>query len=334
MSLTIQNIAPDLAHLFFEENQDFKAFYPEGLEYQVLFTQLTTTIRRRFSILKYGRGHFMRAEINNDKVHLIFVDDYAFSFAYYFCWLKELDYKYRDLIFPHEFITEMSDIDYLLVDQDGNLTKTEAVKLGVSTYTFFLPFPNYFNYDIFLAVKQSNSTKADLLIRFNLLKVKTKTNHNKKWKTTFDPDYHEYYNIFEKDIKNRIGECSEYSCTQFIYIHDYYKSDSEKPANITLTQTLLPYYYSVYDYVKSIDEFILFMRKAIDEHKTLNALSDEIYRHFDSNYPPHMLDATTLKMAKLATEIASQFCYKTPESESQNIYEQIKELHRCRKDIK
>lgn len=111
MPQIIPNIAPALAHLFFEENQDFKPYYPEWVDNHIIFQELSTIKKRRFEVLKFGMQHFMWAEVKNNKVHLIFGDDNTFNFAYYFFTLKELDIKYRELMFPNEFISKFSDTE-------------------------------------------------------------------------------------------------------------------------------------------------------------------------------------------------------------------------------
>lgn len=317
-----------------EENQDFKLYYPDWVEDSIIFKAMSATMKRRFSVLKFGMQHFMRAEVKDGKVHLIFVDDYAYNFAYYFFTLKELDIKYRDLMFPIEFISNSSDIEYFRVDQNGELYQIESHNFGFSHYTFYFTLTDNAEFEVVLAVMFRDSSKANLLIRFNLENCKTKTAHYEKWKKTFDKEFHEYFSIYSESLKYKTRECFSYDFIAPVYIKDHFKQKYGEPVRITLTQKLFPYRSYIVEYVKSDEDFVEFLRKAIEEHPSLISLSTEIYRHFESNYPPHMFDAATLKMAKLATEIASQFFDKTPESDSQNIYEQIKELHKCRKDIK
>lgn len=75
------------------------------------------------------------------------------------------------------------------------------------------------------------------------------------------------------------------------------------------------------EFIKTQKDFLAFLEECLVKHKSFNAISEAIFWHFESNYPPHMFDATTLNMADLATQIAANFDNNISDSETQNIHE-------------
>jgi hypothetical protein len=87
-------------------------------------------------------------------------------------------------------------------------------------------------------------------------------------------------------------------------------------------------------FIKNQNDFLVFLEECIIKYPSFNALSEEVFWHFASNYPPHMFDAITFSMAEIANEIAALFFEGNQLELDTNIKTKLTELHQWRKNMK